>query len=220
MIIKGIMCEDDVELSSLLISYLKKFNISISSFVLPEDVLRELKSNDYDILILDLTLPQMDGLDLCKKIREFSNIPIIISSARDSLMDKVIGLEIGADDYLPKPYDPRELVARIKANLRKVVLRDNQKDFVLDEQKMEIRHNGEELQLTTAEYEVFALFIKNPNIVLTRDNIVDSVESMKWESVSKSVDVIVGRIRHKIGDNPKNPKYIKSIKGMGYKFLH
>jgi two-component system, OmpR family, response regulator len=218
--IKAIMIEDDPQMCEILTEYLDSFGILLTTFLLPSDGLKALEDGAFDILLLDLTLPQMDGLEVCKIVKKKYKIPVIITSARGSVADKVAGLELGANDYLPKPFDPRELVARIKANVRNTEpeQRDKVGDFVIDESAMHIQKNGEQLPLTPAEYEVLKLFLHHQNKVLSRDFIVDNVESMKWESGAKSVDVIVGRIRHKIGDETKNPRFIKSIKGFGYRF--
>lgn len=216
--IKAILIEDDANMCEILEEYLSGYDISLSAFRLPSEGLAAIGMGGFDILILDLNLPQMDGLEVCRIVKENSSIPIIITSARSAVSDRVVGLELGADDYLPKPFDPRELVARIRARVaQKPTLATS--GFTISESAMEISKENKKLSLTAAEFEVLKLFIENPNIVLTRDQIVDSVESMKWASVGKSVDVIVGRIRHKIDDDPKNPTHIKAIKGFGYKFV-
>jgi two-component system OmpR family response regulator len=221
--INVIMIEDDKELAELLTQYLAKFNISVKNFENPKKALEELKKNkSYDLMILDLTLPEIDGIDICKMLAKEGDIPIIISSARSDDTDKILALEIGADDYLAKPYNPRELVARIQAVLRrknkaveKVI---NCGEFELDEEGYTIKKNGEPLNLTSAEYELLSMLIKNKGRVLTRDYILDNSIYLNYDSIDRTVDVIIGRIRKKIGDDPKNPKYIISVRGFGYKF--
>lgn len=219
--IKIIMIEDDGEIASLLKEYLHKFNMELVNFKDSKTGIEALKKYDFDILILDLTLPDMDGLEVCRIVSGTSNIPIIISSARNDDTDIVSGLELGADDYVAKPYNPRELVARI----RSVIRRRNKKqaetcieDFEVDETSMTVKKDGAVLDLTSAEYELFAMLFKNKGIVVTRDFILENSKTMNLESVDRSVDVIIGRLRKKISDDPKNPKYIKSIRGFGYKF--
>ena len=224
-LIKAIMIEDDAQMREILTDYMGRCDISLTAFGLPTIGMKALEEESYDILLLDLTLPQLDGLDVCKLVKQKHNLPIIITSARGSVSDKVIGLEFGADDYLPKPFDPRELVARIKAHTRKNASKNSldngsKLDFTVHTKAMEIYHFDIKLLLTPAEYEILSLLIENRNQVLTRDQIVDNVESMKWASGPKSVDVIIGRIRQKIGDDPRNPKHIKSVKGFGYRFTH
>ncbi len=219
--IKAALIEDDLDMCKILAEYLAEYDIELYYFRLPENGIKAIKTEHFDVLILDLSLPQMDGLEVCKIVKERTpTLPIIITSARSAVSDRVLGLELGADDYLPKPFDPRELVARIRAHSRRVERNIAENcAFAVNEHSMEIFKENRALQLTPAEFEVLKLLIENPNTVLSRDRIVDSVESMKWESVGKSVDVIISRIRQKIGDDSKNPRYIKAVKGFGYKFI-
>lgn len=216
-----LMVEDDQEISSLLREFLEQYNMEITAFTHPSQALNSLEMDHYDLAILDLMLPEMDGLELCKVIRARYSLPIIISSARGELEDKVTGLEIGADDYLPKPYHPRELVARIQSVIRryKQMKVKEESRFNIDENRMQIELDGQALELTTAEYEVLKLFIEKPGFVLSRDYIANNVTTMRWDSSDKSIDVVISRIRKKLGDNPKEPTFIKSIKGVGYKFI-
>lgn len=221
--INVIMIEDDKDLADLLTQYLGKFNISVKNFENPRKALEEIKKNKkYDLMILDLSLPEMDGIEVCKKLANEENIPIIISSARSDDTDKILALEIGADDYLAKPYNPRELVARIQAVLRRKEKVDKKVivcgEFELDEEGYIIKKNGEVLNLTSAEFEILSMLIKNKGRVLTRDYILDNTIYLNYDSIDRTVDVIIGRIRKKIGDDPKNPKYIISVRGLGYKF--
>ncbi len=215
-----LMIEDDIDISTLLTKFLEQYGMNVHSVETPKAALNALELDHYDLIILDLTLPQMDGLELCKIIRKDYDTPIIISSARSDLTDKIIGLEYGADDYLPKPYEPRELVARVQSILRRYrpTLQPQGTDFELDESKMQISHKNKMLDLTTAEYEILRLFLLNPATVLSRDYLANNAESISWESSERTIDVIISRIRNKIGDNPKQPRYIKSIRGAGYKF--
>ena len=220
------MIEDDTELAGVLIDYLKDFNIEVDNYEDPYIGLGALSLKDYDLLILDLTLPGMDGLDVCKEVVENAKIPIIISSARSSIVDKVTALKIGADDYLPKPYDPRELEVRIKAILRryekhtKQLKEDDETHiFELDPQKKEIKKNGEIIKLTAAEYMILAFFIKKRGYIIPREELLTqgSFENEDY-NFDSSLAVIINRIRKKIEDDPKNPKYLQTIRGMGYKF--
>lgn len=222
--IKIAMVEDDIELADVLTQYLKQFNIEVTNYEEPFMALSSLKLNKYDLIILDLTLPGMDGLDVCKQIVKEHDIPIIISSARSDITDKVTALQLGADDYLPKPYDPRELEVRIKTILRRynnsnVQEKEVKKLFILDEEKKEIRKNGNYVKLTAAEYEVLSLMLKRENFVISREEIFDNSDLLNQDyEGSGSLAVIINRIRHKIEDNPKEPKYLQTIRGMGYKF--
>ena len=213
-----LMIEDNPKFSLYLGSYLDKYNIKITNFEDPYLGLSAGISN-YDLVILDLTLPGMDGLDVCKKISESYDIPIIISSARSDLSDKIMGLQIGADYYMPKPYDPKEMYAVIQSLLRRHTKSNkpiNDSIFTYDRSTLSITFDKKELSLTQAEYEVMIALLKNKNGIVSREQIVNECESLS-DSYSKSLDVIIGRLRTKLNDNSKKPKYIHSIRGLGYK---
>mgnify|MGYP006050834503 FL=1 len=219
------MIEDDLELAEVLSLYLKQFNIEVVNFEEPFLALSSLKLQKFDLLILDLTLPGMDGLDVCKRVVDEFHIPIIISSARSDISDKVTALKLGADDYLPKPYDPRELEIRIRTILRrfnKSYEKESniKKTFILDEEKKDITKDGISIKLTAAEFEILSLFIKREGFIVSRDDIFENSDILNsdYES-SGSLAVIINRIRHKIEDNQKEPKYLQTIRGMGYKFV-
>ena len=168
----------------------------------------------------------MDGFDVCKVLVFFFDIPIIISSARSDITDKVTALQLGADDYLPKPYDPRELEVRIKTILRRFNHSNIQEDdskikmFNLDEQKKEITKNGKYIKLTAGEFEVLSLLLKREGFIISREDIFDNSDLLNQEDEnSGSLAVIINRIRHKIEENPKEPKFLQTIRGMGYKFI-
>mgnify|MGYP006377687243 FL=1 len=220
------MIEDDLELAEVLSLYLKQFNIEVVNFEEPFLALSSLKLQKFDLLILDLTLPGMDGLDVCKRVVDEFNIPIIISSARSDISDKVTALKLGADDYLPKHYDPRELEVRIRTILRRFNKSyekeepNIKKTFILDEEKKDITKDGISIKLTAAEFEILSLFIKREGFIVSRDDIFENSDILNsdYES-SGSLAVIINRIRHKIEDNQKEPKYLQTIRGMGYKFI-
>ncbi len=220
------MIEDDLELAEILTQYLKQFNIEVTNYEEPYLALSSLKLNKYDLIILDLTLPGMDGLDVCKILVKDFDIPIIISSARSDITDKVTALQLGADDYLPKPYDPRELEVRIKTILRRFnhsnIQEDEQKEkmFMLNEEKKEITKNGKYVKLTAGEFEVLSLLVKREGFVISREDIFDNSDILNQDYESSgSLAVIINRIRHKIEENPKEPQYLQTIRGMGYKFI-
>ena len=224
------MVEDDLELADVLTQYLKQYNIEVTNYEEPFLALSSLRVNKekYDLIILDLTLPGMDGLDVCKLIVKDYDIPIIISSARSDITDKVTALQLGADDYLPKPYDPRELEVRIKTILRRfnhiseeTVSKEKCKLFNLDAEKREITKDGKFLKLTAAEYEVLSLMLKREGFVISREDIFENSDLLNADyENSGSLAVIINRIRHKIEDNIKEPKYLHTIRGMGYKFTN
>lgn len=221
--INVLMIEDDSEFAQLLTEYLAKFNIQVTNF---EDPYLGISAGikNYDLLILDLTLPGMDGLEVCKEIREKYDIPIIISSARSDVSDRVVGLQIGADDYLPKPYDPKEMHARIMSLIRRYKKASEKEEtatdsvFRIDDKRHEIYFGEEPLVLTPAEYEILEYLIKQHSFSVSREQLVYHCKSLK-DKDSKSLDVIIGRLRTKIGDSSKAPKHIFSVRGIGYKLI-
>jgi len=218
-----LMVEDDLEITKLLEEYLSIYGISVFSIASPLLAMEKLKIEKYDLLLLDLTLPEMDGLELAKIVKkDYPNLPIIISTARQDISDKVIAFDIGSDDYISKPYDPRELVARIQSTIKKNSsshIENVSEVFSVNEVKMQIKHKSKVIDLTKAEYEIFALFLEKKHHVISREYIINSIESINCESSDRSIDVIIARIRNKIGDNVKSPLYIKSIRGVGYKYI-
>jgi len=180
-----------------------------------------LTQHKFDLIILDLTLPGMDGLEVIPKIREISNIPIIISSARDDITDKVIGMERGADDYMPKPYDPRELVTRIKTILRRTHSVEEKVEkkvelFIADVKAHAITFKGEFLELTAAEYDILSMLIQHKNGSVSREQLLYESQHIDDDSSIKNIDVIISRIRQKIAKVDPEHIYIKPIRGVGY----
>lgn len=217
------MIEDDPEFSLFLGEYLAKYNIKITNY---QDPFLGLSSgvDKYDLLILDLTLPGMDGLEVCSEVTKKYDIPIIISSARSDSTDKIMGLQMGADYYLPKPYDPKEMYAVIQSLLRRIKKYDesqntqNKSDFEYDKSNFTIKFKKEDMNLTHAEYEVMVCLLTNTNAIVSREQIVESCDSLS-DSYSRSLDVIIGRLRTKLQDDSKNPKYLHSVRGLGYKIV-
>lgn len=222
---KLLMIEDDTELALILCDFLKRYNISVDSYEDPFIGLSALNLSKYDLLILDLSLPGMDGLEICKEIRSKSDIPIIISSARSDLEDKIVGLELGADDYLPKPYEPKELYARIMSVLRRYKKSALTQDetltckLILKEESHLILFENAPLTLTPAEYDVLAHLIKKNNCVVSRTELLNQALTLDEDNESRSLDVLISRIRTKLGESSKEPKLIHSIRGIGYR-LH
>ncbi|UPT77943.1 response regulator transcription factor [Sulfurovum sp. XGS-02] len=213
-----LMIEDDTEFAELLSEYLAQYDIKVTNY---EDPYLGLSAGvkKYDLLILDLTLPGMDGLEVCKEVVEKYDIPIIISSARSDINDKVEGFALGADDYLPKPYDPKEMYARITSLLRRYSKSEHGKvaapksDFELKGDT--IYFKGEALSLTPAEFEVLSLLVKHQGITQSREQIINTSRAMSMDSQGKSLDVIISKIRTKLGDN----KRIQAVRGVGYKLV-
>lgn len=222
-----LMIEDDLELAEILTDYLDQYNIKITNFDTPELGISALNIKTYDLIILDLSLPNIDGIEVCNMIRKRHSIPIIISSARSNIADKVACFSYGADDFMPKPYDTQELILRIKSILRRCNLHIEKKDipmnqeiFSLDEEKMQITQDGKFLDLTNAEYYILAYLIKKAGFVISREELLTNVDSIKYESTYKSIDVLIGRVRTKVEENSRKPKFIVSIRGIGYKLIN
>lgn len=220
-----LMIEDDMELAELLVEYLKQHDMNVTTYDEPYTGISAVNAKKFDLLLLDLTLPNLDGLEVCQRIVKQKDIPIIISSARNDITDKTKALEFGADDYIPKPYDPQELVARIHAVLRRYSARNYQEQqkrtsrevFEVRPEGREILFKGKRLDLTKAEYEILSLLLSKVGQVFSRETIAIETKSISPESSNKSIDVIIGRLRAKIEQNPKTPEYIISVRGVGYK---
>ena len=170
-------------------------------------------------------LPEMDGFQVLRKIRETSETPVMMLTAKGDVADKVVGLELGADDYLPKPYEPRELVARIQSILRRVAASKSMLDIVefeglkVDKIKEEIELDSKVVNLSTSEFEALLLFVDNNNQVLDREFLVENLRGIRWQTYDRSVDVLVSRLRNKLGETPARTRFIKTIHGVGYKFI-
>ena len=218
---KILLIEDDKEIGELLSEHLNGYSMEVVCADKPSEAFEALKKEKFDLVVLDLMLPEMNGFEVCKKIKSEYDLPIIISPARGNTSDKVLGLDLGADDYLTKGYEPIELVKRIEAVLRryKKELKESQAEFSVDERAMTIRFRGEPLSLTNSEYELMKLFLNSKGKALNRDDIANAIEFLNWDSTSRNVDVLVSKLRSKLDDDPKNPKYIKSVWGIGYKFI-
>jgi two-component system, OmpR family, response regulator len=227
-VINILMIEDDTELAKILTAYLKQYNIHVTNYETPELGISALSLKKYDLIILDLSLPNIDGIEVCRIIRKRHDIPIIISSARSYLGDKIACFSYGADDFMPKPYDTQELILRIKSILKRcnhqIVENEsslNKKQiFSFDDAKMEVYKDGALLDLTNAEYYILQYLILKNGFVVSRQELLTNVESIKYESTYKSIDVLIGRVRNKIEENSKKPKYILSIRGVGYKLVN
>ena len=217
--------DDDVKLSNLIKDFLEPHKYHVSCFSHPEKALSKLKSIKPELIILDIMMPEMDGFQVLKKIREFLQTPVIMLTARGEVSDRIVGLELGADDYLPKPFEPRELLARIQSIFRRTqspgqlvetLLFDN---LSINKLKQEVLLNGDAVVLSTTEYEALLLFGENPGRELDRDFLVENLRGIRWQSYDRSIDVLVSRLRLKLGDTPSKTNYIKTFHGVGYMFI-
>ncbi|MGJ0310967.1 response regulator transcription factor [Aliarcobacter cryaerophilus] len=217
---KVLLVEDDLQMQSLIVDYLKDYGFIVTAFDNPKDVLEDFKTNnDYSIIILDLMLPFMDGFDLFNKLKEIKNIPIIISTARGDIGNKIHGFELGADDYLAKPYEPRELVLRIESILKRNSTKSFKiGDFTIDKDSRTVLIDDYAIDFTKIEFEIFIYLIENKNKISSREQILNAT-SLDFNTKNRTIDMHISNIRAKIGDDSKNPKYIKSVWGIGYKFV-
>jgi two-component system OmpR family response regulator len=219
---KLLLIEDDEQMADLLSRFLEEQKMKVSHVTRPSQALIILEVEKFDLIILDLSLPEMDGLELCRKIREITDIYIIISTARSDLDDKLIGFENGADDYLPKPYSPKELLARIKSMLKRQgsLKVEEQKTlrFQVFEERTQITLDGELLQLTLAEYEILKLLMKRHAQTVSREEIANSIDSHRFDSGVESINILIGRIRKKLDSNSYDT-FIQTVRGIGYRFV-
>jgi DNA-binding response OmpR family regulator len=219
-----LIIDDDEKLNALLTEYLGQFGFSVRAVADPESGLRIVKTDPPDLVILDVMLPDMDGFTVCRKVRETSRLPIVMLTARGNVMDRIVGLELGADDYLPKPFEPRELVARVQAVLRRGA-QAGEDDIVrvgtldVNWTTHSVHLEGTLLPLTSAEFELLGLLVRNRGRVLTRDRIMDETRGIDWEIYDRSIDVLISRLRQKLGDDAKRPAFIRTVRGTGYSFI-
>jgi len=217
---KLLLIDDDEKLAEPLQLYFAKFDLSLDNETRPLDALERIKREDYDLLILDVMLPQIDGFETCKRIRQFSDIPIIMLTARGEVMDRVVGLELGADDYLPKPFEPRELVARIENVLRRkkpgttsTVYRWG--DLQLDLERKQLLRNDQAVPVTATEFALLGLLVQNRDKVLSRDEIMHELRGIDADIYSRAIDVLVSRLRQKL----QRPGLIRTVRGLGYQLV-
>jgi len=217
--------DDDKELVKLLTEFLGEYKFQTSAFYAPSELFKSLEHNKPDILLLDIMLPEMDGFQVLRKIRETSDLPVIMLTAKGEVSDKVVGLELGADDYLAKPFEPRELLARIQSILRRVHHANSMVDLLefdgltIDKLKEQVLLDNEKINLSTSEFEALLLFANNSNEVLDREFLVENLRGITWQTYDRSVDVLVSRLRNKLGETPNQTRFLKTIHGIGYKFI-
>ncbi len=218
---KILLIDDDEQLAPPLAEYFLRFALELESVTHPQQGIRRLSSEHFDLVILDIMLPDMDGFEVCKALRKVSEIPIIMLTARGEVMDRIIGLELGADDYMPKPFEPRELVARIQNILKrhmKTAMQQKTLEFVgltINLETEQVRTNGGLLELTSKEYQLLTLFAKNPGKVYSRDDILNHLRGIEAELFSRAVDISVSRLRQKL----QPLQCIKTHWGSGYSFI-
>ena len=222
---KILIIDDDVQLTELVDEFLSTKKYEVIAKYTPNEGLDYLDKHNADLIILDIMLPEMDGFQVLRKIREKLSIPVIMLTARGEVTDRIVGLELGADDYLPKPFEPRELLARIQSILRRthstaaIVDHVQFEGMSIDKIKQEVLLDDKPVSLSTTEYEALLLFIENSGETLDREFLVENLRGISWQSYDRSVDVLVSRLRGKLGETPNKTRFIKTIHGVGYKFI-
>jgi two-component system, OmpR family, response regulator len=228
-----LVVDDDVRICRLLTRILTAEGYAVETVASGQAMRRTLLTRTFDLIILDLRLPGEDGLTLAQRLRAESDVPLIMLTGRSEQVDKVVGLEIGADDYVTKPFDRRELVARIRSILRRSQMRratvdpsDRGKSIIefgewtlnLDRREL-TESGGDKTELTTFEFQLLSVLVKRPMQLLSRDQILELVASRHWTPSDRSIDVHIGKLRRKLRDDPCNPRLIKTIRGIGYMFV-
>jgi two-component system, OmpR family, response regulator len=218
-----LLIDDDQQLAAPLAAYLRRFDMQLESAVRPSDGLTRLRAEPFDAAILDVMLPEMDGFELCRTIRRESDIPIVMLTARGEVMDRIVGLELGADDYLPKPFEPRELAARLQTILRRVRSapvaaavpgRMSFDGLEIDLERRQVRRLGTPVELTGTEFELLALLAAEPQKVFSRDEILNRLRGHDAELFTRAVDLLVSRLRRKL--EPLD--CIRTLRNVGYAF--
>lgn len=219
---KILLIDDDTKLTDLLKDYLSKYNFISKSFDNPIDALNNFKKDEFDLVVLDIMLPEMDGFETLKELRKTNQVPVIMLTARGETTDKIVGLELGADDYLAKPFEPRELIARIQSIFRRIDFKSSSveqmifKDLIINSSNRIVKHNKKEIELTSTEFDLLLLFAKNNGKVLSRYFLVQKIKGTSWQYYDRSIDVMVSRLRNKL--KQKNFQYIKTVQTVGYLF--
>ncbi len=228
--VHALLVEDDTDLRNLLADYLRRYGMQVTALADGKSLRRVLPGGGFDVLLLDLMLPDANGLDLCRWLRETSTLPVIMLTAQGDPASRIVGLELGADDYLPKPFEPRELVARINALLRRAGM---PRGAPAADSAALVRFNGwtfDRLQrqltspqqvvvaLSSAEFRLLSAFVDHPRRVLSRDRLLDLSRAPGVDATDRAIDLGVSRLRQKLGDTPRNSGLIRTVRGEGYVF--
>lgn len=217
---KLLLIDDDERLAEPLQQYFARFDMDLDNDTNPLEGIERIRRGSYDLVVLDVMLPQIDGFETCRRIRHFSDIPIVMLTARGEVMDRVVGLELGADDYLPKPFEPRELVARIQNIFRRGKTSTSETLYQLGElhidlEKKQLKLGAEELAITATEFALLSLLLQNQDRVLSRDEIMRELRGIDADIYSRAIDVLVSRLRQKL----KRPELIRTVRGQGYQLV-
>lgn len=221
-----LMIDDDTKLCRLVSDYLAPFGFNVETAHDGLSGLEKVKNNDFSAVILDVMLPQMNGFEVLKRIRQISIVPVLMLTALGDESDKIVGLEIGADDYLPKTFSTRELLARLRAVTRRAQISAAQTkdeteeinvgDIYINAATREVRQNERKIILTALEFDLLLCLTRARGRVLDRDNLLDEIAGRNYDVFDRSIDVHISSLRRKLGDDPKNPRYIKTVRSVGY----
>ena len=219
-----LVVDDEPRIAEIARDYLERAGFKVAVAGNGADALAFARTKRPDLIVLDLGLPQMDGLDVTRTLRKQSNVPIIMLTARVDESDKLIGLELGADDYITKPFSPKELVARVRAVFRRIDAAPERGDVIrvgdvtLDKRRMQVTVGTQAIDLTATEFELLATLARQPGRVFTRAQLLDAVRGVEVESFDRAIDAHVKNVRRKLEPDPKNPRYVLTVHGVGYKF--
>ncbi|MDE0756267.1 MAG: response regulator transcription factor [Woeseiaceae bacterium] len=222
---KVLLIDDDRKHSELMQAYFKRFGIKVLCAYDSVEGFKKLSREEPDLLLLDVMLPGKDGFQICREVRKTSNIPIIMLTARGDVIDRVSGLELGADDYIGKPFEPRELVARVQATLRRSEIAGatvgelNFEGLTIDMELRSVRVDADLVDLTSMEYELLLILARRQGRKLTRDDILSELRGIDAAILTRSVDIMISRLRQKLGDSVKPARFIQTIWGRGYSFV-
>ena len=222
---KVLIIDDDRKHSELLQTYFKRFGINLVCALDADEGFRKLNREDPDLVLLDVMLPGKDGFEICREIRKNSNIPIIMLTARGDVIDRVSGLELGADDYIGKPFEPRELVARVQATLRRSESAGSSpaklefEGLTIDTDTRSVTVDGKPVDLTSMEFELLLILARRHGRKMSRDDILSELRGIDAAILTRSVDIMVSRLRGKLNDSVKPPRFIQTIWGRGYSFI-
>jgi DNA-binding response OmpR family regulator len=219
-----LVVDDEPKIVELARDYLEHAGFAVVSASVGSEALTRARSDRPDLIVLDLGLPKLDGLDVARALRRDSSVPIVILSGRSDESDKLVGLELGADDYVTKPFSPKELVARVRAVLRRIdrpapasdVIRAS--DVTLDVPRMRVRAGERDVDLTATEFQLLAALAREPGRVFTRSQLLDAVHGVAFESYERAIDAHVKNIRRKLEVDPREPRYLQTVHGVGYRF--
>ena len=219
-----LVVDDEPKIVELARDYLEHAGFAVVSAFDGSEALTRARTDAPDLIVLDLGLPKLDGLDVARALRRDSNVPIVILSGRSDETDKLVGLELGADDYVTKPFSPKELVARVRAVLRRIerpapasdIIRAS--DVTLDMPRMRVRAGERDVELTPTEFQLLAALAREPGRVFTRSQLLDAVHGVAFESYERAIDAHVKNIRRKLESDPRDPRYVQTVHGVGYRF--